>query len=252
MHLNEQDIAAAAEALSNGTYDSLDAAIKAHLQTCDQCAAEVQTSSIILDDVQGAKKSPKRRPRLAMVRIASGVAASALLTFGAWHLIENKSDDTSDFVDAYTTQDSLETLAPLPHDQFAKVEGDELREEPLVVPVEEVCNNHQLMAYQSHKEMEALVARFEEGALRGDNITFLMSATIEGIVGEVTIEWENPDNKELIFEFFNNRGEKLFEVTTQDNHYQPLLQQPGLFYYKVLSEDFDLLFCGRIKVVDNP
>ena len=252
MHLNESDIAKAAEALLQGKYAQLDSAIKEHLSSCDQCAMEVQSTSDILEDVKLGKRSNDGRRRLPILRLVSGVAAASLVAVGLWQLLGPEDGSTPVLVEYVQNQDSVDTS---PKDNSEVVQLSEVAttsdgEEEIAV--QEAVQNQNLLAYQSYEELEKLVARFEEGALRGEQIEILVPTTIEGVVGETVIFWKNPACVELLVEFFNNSGEKLFEVTSSSrDQLNPELKRPGLYYYKVLNEDFDLVFCGRIKVLNN-
>lgn len=250
MHLNEQDIARAAEALSRGTYNQIDVALKEHLSTCSQCAMEVQTTSSIFDELKDKAALPSSRPKMSMLRLVSGIAASALITFGTWYVLDKLEMDEQPLVDNTLLQDSVQLVESNEQAPLAELSSNS-EEEAIVVTPQAALQNQDLLAYQSHKDLELLVARFEEGALRGEGISFFVPSTLEGGVDGVKITWENPNEEELILEFFNNLGDKLFESTTNLSYISPTLDKPGLYYYKVLNEDFDMIFCGRIIVKKN-
>ncbi|MGE0079578.1 MAG: hypothetical protein AB7S48_17085 [Bacteroidales bacterium] len=49
----------------------------------------------------------------------------------------------------------------------------------------------------------------------------------------------------------NNNGENIQSIETQGNGIKiPELKQ-GLYYWKLINEDFDLLYCGKITVNKN-
>ncbi len=244
MHLNEQDIAKASEALTKGTYHKLNKRIKDHLAACDSCAHEVQTISTLLDD-ETPHQQTKRKTSL--IKLSISIAASALLAFAGWQIFQQPNIENTPLVKTNTTQDTIECVPQKIDEQVA----EQIKEEEVsIIPVKKAQENNDLLAYQSHKELEVLVKRFEEGAMRGEDIKILSPTTLEGTKNAISICWDNPEKEELIIEFFDNKGTKLFEITSQDNHYQVSLKKLGLYYYKILNKDFDMIFCGRIKIIE--
>jgi hypothetical protein len=86
--------------------------------------------------------------------------------------------------------------------------------------------------------------------MRGSDVFVLSPHEIEYKQGsQILIKIENPENSPLILEFFNNKGEKLFEKETSEETCQvEKLTTPGLYYWKLLNQDFDLLYCGKIVI----
>jgi hypothetical protein len=86
--------------------------------------------------------------------------------------------------------------------------------------------------------------------MRGDDISVLSPHKMEVKQGsEILIKIKNPENSSLIFEFFDNKNKKLFEKeTTEETCQVKKLTKPGLYYWKLLNQDFDLLYCGKIII----
>ena len=109
--------------------------------------------------------------------------------------------------------------------------------------------NKNLLAYAVNEELEKLVERYTETSLRGD-----FSVNIKSIIEiksneDLVFEWNNTNKENLTLEFFNNSGDKLFEEKTSENRFTTTgLSNSGLYYWKLINEDFDLLFCGKIIV----
>ncbi len=251
-HLTEQEIAQAAEALTSGRYHTLDESLKTHLTQCDDCADEVQMVSELVEGESQNHSKPRRR--ILPVRI--GIAATVAIAISVIWLLHPGGNETLPLAGDQNQQDSIkqEVLKDnTPNDiPVAEIKKEGVEEKEVeTIPVKKAAHDKNLVAFQSHAELEALVKRFEDGALRGEGLKVISASTIEEQADFLTLCWENPDNEEVILEFFSNKGYKLYEDYSDGNSYHPKkLTTPGLYYWKMLNEDFDLVFCGRIKLVE--
>lgn len=246
MHLNEQDIAKAAEALSKGHYNLLSQETKEHLSQCDECAMEVQTVSSIVDEIQ-APKNQKNHKSINIIKVLSGIAACTLISVGVWKVLLDKKEAPI-YVEAETSLDTFITNRDTTNNSDTPKDSIQYTKEEITI--NEALQNKDLVAFQSHKELENLVHRFEEGNLRGKADIHFPNKDITVSLDKTRMQWKNPNKEELIIEFFNNNGDKLFELNSSEEDANLKLDKIGLYYYKVLNEDFDLIFCGRLKVTE--
>jgi len=267
-HLTEDQIAVFAEALSSGTESSLPEEWRNHVYKCDQCAEEVKMVSQIIDDKskEFANKYQKKKnkpfpSRKFMARYA--IAASFVVIIGLGILFtlnytSNKNKKLADLDEPQPMADTSEKksgLAEKPEYAEKKTDKDSARSKE--IENDEIHTKHQdsktknnRLAYVPENRLERLSDRFIDANMRGDDVSVLSPHKMEVKQGsEILIKIKNPENSSLILEFFDNNGEKLFEKETSEETYQvEKLTQPGLYYWKLLNQDFDLLYCGKIVI----
>jgi hypothetical protein len=86
-----------------------------------------------------------------------------------------------------------------------------------------------------------------QGNYRGESIDVTTLPELKYAKG-TKLEWNNPEKQVLYVELFNNSGEKIKEITTNESNYHLPMLQPGLYYWKLINENYDLLFVGKIIV----
>jgi len=249
-HLSEESIAIAAEAMATNTYDKVDVNIKKHIAECDDCAHEVQFVSELSEnheeqtkiiDLRRANKS-KRNPMFwVAASISIAVVASTVFIWiqndnlSKEILLVSELETMDEKVFTQETIDSLETV----QDIRTVTEISE----PIQVETSKV-----LLAYQAHPDMEALVNRFaDDSSHRGFGVEVSSPIEIKQKDKTVTLEWENEESSNITLEVFDNEANKLFEIETTENAYQiNQLEKSGLYYWKLLDEEFELVFCGKI------
>jgi hypothetical protein len=265
-HLTEEQIAIFAEALASGHESDLPAEWREHVAQCDQCAHEVSMVSNLIDTksdfsgVEAGKKKMFLTSGKFMKRLA--VAASIIIIVGAgiyltttlkdhpqqnMALLEEKpvKDSTNK---KQEKQDFPETSIP---EIKTTVEKPDSQIKPKASPRPQVkAETRDKLAYVPDENLEKLAERFESASMRGDDVSVVSPHEIKAEPkSDILIELKNPENSSLILEFFNNKGEKLFEKETSRETCQiKNLTEPGLYYWKLLSQDFDLLYCGKIVV----
>jgi len=266
-HLTEEQIAVFAEALSSGTESNLPEEWRKHVAECDQCAQEVKMVSHIIDDETkefANKYQKKDKPfpsRTFLTRFA--IAASVVVLIGlaiffTFDYASNKNEhltnldkpqpvsDTSEKKD-YTKEKPETGVKDINKDSAGR-QATENTELPRKHQVSEINKNR--LAYTPNDRLEQLSERFKDANMRGGEISVVSPHKINSKQGsQIRIKIENPENSPLILEFFNNKGEKLFEKETSKETYNiEKLTTPGLYYWKLLNQDFDLLYCGKIVI----
>jgi len=281
-HLTEDQIAIYAEALSSGTEASLPEEWRNHVAECDMCAQEVTAVSQLIDEDEDEDEEVADNNRMdensAFTLISRkhlvrfGWAASILLIIGAGifftiELTDNHQVDIASLEEPKKPSDTLETESSIEvassaqkkkdasvqpaKNQTAKAEEPQKTEN--ASRVQNVPKDHISEAYTSNGHLEQIAERFDNSNLRnlrGESVSVVSPNKIKvESGGDILIKMNNPDEVSLILEFFNNKGEKLFEKETTKSSYRvKKLSDPGLYYWKLINQDFDLLYCGKIVV----
>lgn len=275
-HLNPEQIAHCAEAIISGQFAGLPEKYRVHLQECSSCADEVLTVadiSVSLSDEEFYPSQPEN-PNTSLTpahktiyRKLSWVfaAAAAAIFFGLIlfypplffqpqekHTLTEQNDQASPTEELMTVHPELpeqkaDVLIPETIEQLETMDRENLWEE---VTAEAKAENEEeilLLAYfEPDPSLEQLYQNMQ-GAFRGQQVRVISEAEMHYTQG-AELEWENPQNQTLYLELFSNRGEELVSITTSEESYSLPTLDRGLYYWKLISEDFDLLFVGKILV----
>lgn len=252
-HLSEEEIALYAEALIANKANEIDANFKDHILECDECADKVLSVTEITEDFRAEEQSNlvKTIPlkKIYWLRIAASIvliAGVGLIIFQVKQVNKPQPPVIADTKDSIITTIDSSKIIKEQTNIIAETENETVDS----IAPEEITQtvNENLLAYAVNENLEKLVNRFIEANLR-DSFSVDIKSLVE-IKSNEEIIFELNNNKELfILEFFNNQGEKLFEEETSENNYKTTrLKEPGLYYWKLLNEDFDLLFCGKIII----
>lgn len=240
-HLTEQEVAQCAEAIREGNYTSLPHAIKEHLANCDDCATEVAMVAELANDIETNQKKNKKPIRLWLT-ISGAVAASlTLLIIGNYFLI-NTNNDLANQNNQLAKVDStlLKTDTSFINTKSSAKENNTAAEK--TVPVRKEI----LAAYTPNKDLEKLAENFKQ-TYRGEEITVETPSEIN-LPGVDSLKWINNDASKLTVVLLNNKGETVISAANQGNGIKIPTLTSGLYYWKLINEDFDLLFCGKIRV----
>lgn len=250
-HLNEAEIAIIADALNCGNTNAIPKSLMDHLAECDQCAHEValvaQLSNSTVNISQSVHKSK------AKMLILTGSVAASLLLFLTFKFIIPHYQTTRFTQSRNNIKQVVDTIpVPLECNDPLRSPQQKIAQYKQNYPDKAAATNKKttvLIAYNESPDLEKLVNRFKGSTLRGDNIKIISPNIIETSGSQIKLEWVNNDNQDLMVEFYNNLGEKIEEQqTSADFLILPKFKAPGLYYWKLLNDDFDLLFCGKIIV----
>ncbi len=273
-HLTEEDIAISAEALQRGEYNSLPIEVREHLSQCDQCAEEVLMVADIADDIDFSLtdkiKSPEKDKTQRIIAWSVSVAAAIALVLLVFNINKNDGRDNMT-TDAFITQGEEDTITEnqsgdesLMADKKEKDRKDQDNKNDFpaaktpdqekipaassLPPSEETAaDTLKFMAMmEKNEDLEKLVERCEGNMRNQEGVVVESPFNILAEGDSVTIKWKNPDRKRLIIEIFNNSGLRIFETETTEESYTLSELEKGLYYWKLISSDYDLLFCGRI------
>lgn len=254
-HLSEEEVAIYADAIITGKLTEIPSELKNHVQTCDECAEKVLAVTEITEDVLKNKKKTTNNTIPLKKSYWIQIAASIILIIGAGIFIYQKTQKNnnsiqlySELIDSAIIQVDSSTIRK---SDIKKLTAQNEKDSNISIEQKKENNsiNKNLLAYTEDANLEKLVERFTESALRGDFSVDIESTVEIKLNEELVFNLNNKHEKTLILEFFNHSGKKIFEEETTKNTFQTnLLTTPGLYYWKLLNEDFDLLFCGKIIV----
>ncbi|MFO8001138.1 MAG: hypothetical protein R6U46_07835 [Marinilabilia sp.] len=279
-HLTQEDIEVCAEALARDDFYSLPSGIREHLATCDRCSGAVLK---MVDVPSGFSfKEPdlpvfrsKSQKLIAWgVSLAAGVVFLLLITDG--HEILPAKDFHNDLVQNDDESSGLpfeskisgveikvsEKASPGKDEGSQSGSGNESSENVLKV---ESSGSKEVNAtphlekrspaasglephYQRNEDFEELIGRtLADSETPGEiSVHTPLTTTTDG--SSVVVEWSNPENERLIVEIVDNRDQLILKDETNDRYYRFENLSDGLYYWKLISEDSELLFCGRILV----
>lgn len=240
-HLTADQLAQYAEYLQSDKKSLIDENILTHISECDDCAAEAVDFSIISDEIlieTPSTNKPNKKTNKSFILI--GIAASIIMIFGIWKLIEiaTQANDVIKIDDKKS--------------QIAIVDLDTTK-------LDSVSENH-IKPEQKNKEMiaanmitnpetEKLIENLK-GNMRSDEIRVKSAFEIYSDNGaNINLNWENNENTNLNIVLYNNELIELESAKTNKNVYVFKKDlKKGLYYWKLFNDDSDLIFCGKIIV----
>lgn len=246
IHFTEEEIAVCADAIADGNYASLDANLREHLTICDECAAEVLGVTDIVINQRSEGKGKRFRVK-SWIAIASGVAATVLLFFVVSALLTKiPAFENSEVATTLMTESLVERA-----DSVALIPSSS---DALTVAPEQFATNHKSnkpkpsdgASYVPDATLEVLFQNHTQ-EYRGEDIT-VMSKGILKLSETDSLKWSNPSKEELFVEFFNNKGDRILTLTQKQSGMPIPDLSNGLYYWKLINQDFDLLFVGKIVV----
>ena len=257
LHLTDEQIAICAEATNNVSIDSLPESIKEHLKECDECAHHVLAVSETILDLS-ENETIKSAHHYNFTKKALAVAASlAIIVTASFYLNSILQSNNNLISEKHVDSTSLETGSTSNDIETLNSTGQPTDQQPEkiknIIPVREQdqpnhSNNH-LLAYAPNEQLDKLCERFMGAAMRDDDVKVVSPALIESNSSQVELKWKNHNNQLLIIEIYDNGGEIIGEHETTRSSFKPNnLTTAGLYYWKLLNEDFDLLFCGKISI----
>jgi hypothetical protein len=248
LHLNENEISKYVDALLDGKEHAEPEHVKKHLAECDECASEVMVVyDVMKEDAQETKVVDIRKSKKPINTWIALAASVILIVSAAIYIMTNNNPKQEDII---VEQDPViidTTQKEKTHDTFDK------EEEVNKVNIPE--NNQPLLAeaFIPNEDLEKLVDRFETNNFRGDEIAVYSSVDTTLKSGAaLIIELNNTANQMLTIEVFNNKNE--LEMTEESNNTRIELKHSlgeGLHYWKLINEDFDLIYCGRFRISNS-
>ena len=257
-HLTAEQLAIYAEALAKNDLQDVSHEIIEHIEECDTCASEAIDFSFTLTDTDYSQNKTKTiAPRKSINKYRYfAYAASIVVPLALWlGFYYFKNDNNQQFAEQKENEqiiDSTDNNVIVPaaqNDSTNEKNGTESPEKDIIIIKPEPNNDNLLAMYEPHPETEKLTNNFK-GSLRGDNIDIISKNKIVADKNKaITLEWKNTEQTELTIEIFDNKAVNIESSETTENSYTVKQKlSPGLYYWKLYNEEFDLLFCGKIVI----
>jgi len=259
-HLTNEQIAKCAEAISEGKYDSLPFSLREHLSECEYCASEVMFVSEVSEELEDELVTDKKKVKQLIIKpwqiSAISIAAAAAVLF----FIITITDTTRDIgqteiareievIPEIVVDDEEDTVYLKERDipETAYVSPKEVIEDELEESITEDPPEELLAAYEPNEHLEQLHENMKGVYRNHHSITINTPHTIV-YEEEDSLRWNNPEEESFYLEFFNNKGEEIQTKVVEGQGVAIPELQDGLYYWKLISKDFDLLFVGKIIV----
>lgn len=250
-HLSEQEVAQCADAINGNAFNSLPEELREHLSHCDDCASEVMTvTEMAFDFSAHSMKSNILKISIGR-KIAFFSAVAAVLVFVGFLFVQQynffkplnqklaKADTTYSHVADSVSVNQTDVIAK------AQTEQDGTSDQNHIVEDSDT-ENMVLATYQPDAGLEKLFNNYAS-AYRGDEITVISDRVVR-IPGSDSLRWNNPSNEILNVDIFNNKGSRILTLSTSNSGIKIPELDKGLYYWKLINQDFDLLFVGKIVV----
>ncbi len=240
-HLTADQLAQYAEYLQSDKKSLIDENILTHISECDDCAAEAVDFSIISEEIlieTASTNKPHKKTNISFILI--GVAASIIIFFGVWKLVE------------IATQNKEKIKIAVETPPIVTEGNDSIKQD--------TTNKYQIKPDQKDKEMIAAsmitdpetekIIENLKGNMRSDEIIVKSAFEIYSDNGsDINLNWVNNENTSLNIVLYNNELLELESSKTNKNVYVFKKDlKKGLYYWKLFNDDFDLIFCGKIIV----
>ncbi|PKP15533.1 MAG: hypothetical protein CVU06_16385 [Bacteroidetes bacterium HGW-Bacteroidetes-22] len=246
--LTEIQLAECADALFEQRYQSIPEPLKRHISSCEHCASELMMVCEIATLPEDSVKipSPYRRILFPLLAIAAVLAVffvlKAIFQPAALPLPKEDSEQMvfkkifEEFDGAVSTSDSY-------------VAGDDASKKTNKQAIAKAPKG-MLASMEPNSDLEKLAGR-SLTVTRSSNAVKLISKSFIHLKGMDSLRWSNPAKSKLSLEWYNNKALQIHQ-TTLNGHSSPIPALPaGLYYWKLISADGDLLFCGKVMVDDS-
>jgi len=248
-HLSTEELAYYSEMLAKNKLSNVPSNIIEHIENCDSCAIQAIDLSLIIENTE-ITTTPIIDKRNILTRYKYiAIAASILLPILTWVTFnqltkdktktDNITDNTAIVIDSI--QNKNNTIAQQNNKDSLNIIKQNSTQEP---------KQQALLAYnEPNKELEKLTNYFVEN-LRGENITIITkSKLIITESNDIILKWKNIEEENLSVEIYDNKYLLIESDELSGNSYKVKSNlKKGLYYWKLINEDYDLLFCGKILV----
>jgi len=254
-HLSEEQIAIYAEALAIDTSVNLSDDIKKHVKNCEECTSEIHTVSEILreqykNSIAEGLNSVKESKSISM---GFWLVAASIIILAALGYLFTKNTNTPEknLMAIDSTLFESENIA-YTYDEVDNNMTDtnstitnNIKDNIVIAPNKKEIS----IAFLTNNDLDKLVSRFEDASMRSVGINIITPSYIKINKNDsINLEWNNTNNQYLTIEIFDNKGVKITSKTSSKNIVTITeISKSGLYYWKLINEDYDLLFCGKIN-----
>lgn len=247
-HLTPQEIARCADSINRGTYSTIPANLREHLVACEQCADELLAVTELTHDTLSVDMTPERAP-IFKPSIPRGIIkytlAAAALIVAVIVLIESRNDTTTKYPDNH----SAHTNTPVVKKEIQNDKPDTIQ--PVIKTP--VTQKRELLAqFKPNHKLELLVENYQYPSRWETGMSIYDEVLRKPVLTADSLCWPQETPGEHVVEILNNQNKLIHNLhTTTGCVYIPDLE-PGLYYWKVINKDYDLLFVGKIVKEPEP
>lgn len=254
-HLSEEQIARYAEALASGKQEKLPESILHHVKECDQCADEVvHVHEMLVSGELNTSKPAGKKYTLTPVKWISVAAGITLLVgLGGYLYFKSESVMHPETADNQRSVDQSQHIVEVIEIEDIAKYKDTFKgfDESLKESADKASEDEVLLArFEPDKQLESLASRFEQEQMRSNDFRLQSDHHLK-IQSKTSIEinWETAAEEELTFSLRDNRDSLILEKSAGIDGVRLTKElQPGLYYWKLMNADFDLLYCGKIEI----
>lgn len=252
-HLSEEQIAEVADAINSNDLSSISQEYLDHIKECDQCADEILFISEI-SEMPDIGIIPVKKSTDNNVKIFLAFAASVALILASYYIFikpnptNSNIATTTDTIDKVDSNNIKEVIAEI--DTAVKISEEEenkiINQNKIQQEIEKEKNQY---AFEENKELEDLFKRFNSASMRNGELK-IKSDSIIKISSEdpILIEWEKPYLSYSI-QIIDNQGNEIISKDNLKSNFEAKTSlKLGLYYWKLLDEDYNLVYCGKILV----
>jgi hypothetical protein len=253
-HLSEEQIAEVADAINSNDLSSISQEYLDHIKECDQCADEILFISEI-SEMPDIGIIPVKKSTDNNVKIFLAFAASVALILASYYIFISPSSNSSNIAEitdtiekAVDSNNIKEVIAEI--DTAVKIsEEDENKIIDQNKIQQEIDKEQNQYAFEENEELEDLFQRFNSASMRNGELKIISDSILNiSSTDSIHIEWKESAINYSI-QIIDNQGK---EIITKDNlksNYQSKTTfKSGLYYWKLLDEDYNLVYCGKILV----
>lgn len=258
-HLNEEQIAEIADAMNKSDLDSLPKHYLDHIKDCDQCADEVMLISDIVESPEIMQNSSTKNTDRS-IKLFLAFAASIALILASYYIFikpqspnPNMAETNDTIINKINNNDNIaeiDTLIKVDKDIDNDKEESEIVNKNIIRKAIE--NEKNQIAFQEHKDLEELFNRFNTSTMRNAVLKIKSDSILEISTNDsIHIEWEKSDFSYSIQILDNQAKELIVKDDLESNFKSNNTLDLGLYYWKILDEDYNLVYCGKLLVVEQ-
>lgn len=253
-HLTEEEIAIYADAINDNNWNLVPENLLAHIQSCEQCSAE---AAIVAELSKEHSLKTNKRKLFSSKKwlLPASIVAAAGITVLVILKLTTANQPSSSVEVAATTENQITTekigiaekakdISPV--DKPLTTDKKPTETSGVNQPEKSLRQKEMLALYTPDERLEKLYNSFKN-AYRGQTVKVITNTILE-IPGSDSLKWSNPRHEELVVEFYNNSGKRISAQSTQQQGIKIPVQTSGLYYWKLINQDFDLLYTGKVIV----
>ncbi len=229
-HLTPEEIAMCAEALNGKEYQNLPNDFHKHLEECDECAAEVVEVAQISMEWESMMKTKFAQKKFNQrILIAVSSIAAVLVLFLVFKTVLNNETEKPIIVN----NTEIKSSQNIPIDTTTK---------SIVVDNSSMSSYNK--KFESNRQLEILYNNHKD-AYRSDDVIIISKGEIKSNF-PISLKWKNPNTIDLSVEIFDNKENIVFQKNTNKNAIVISTLPKGLYYWKLIDEDYNLIYVGKI------